>query len=127
MTATSEMTGVQLFELFRKACLSFTKPRSVSSDVLLQFGDKQALVRVREGRVAEVIESGVAFQSWDFAIKGSVEAWQKFWQEIPPAGWHDILALNKRKAFVIEGRLHPLMAHLQFYKDLLASPRGMLR
>jgi len=65
-------------------------------------------------------------QSWDFAVKGTAEGWDKFWLATPPPGWHDLLALNKRGAFTIEGHLHPFMAHLQFIKDLLASPRKVV-
>jgi hypothetical protein len=42
---------------------------------------------------------------------------------VPAAGWHDIFALGKRRELVIDGNLQPLMAHLQFIKDLLAVGR----
>jgi len=98
------------------AQLYYTRCRGDSDDL-------PVLVRIRDGRVAEIVEKGVALQSWDFAVKGTAEGWSKFWLATPPAGWHDLLALNKRRVFTIEGHLHPLMAHLQFIKDLLASPR----
>ena len=37
------------------------------------------------------------------------------------AGWHDIFALSKRGAMAIEGNLQPLMANLQYVKDLAAA------
>ena len=117
MTPSPAETGAQLLRRFTQAALTFAKPRPV------QFDDVPVIVRIRDGRVAEIVERGVALQSWDFAVKGTTEGWSKFWLATPPAGWHDLLALNKRRAFTIEGHLHPLMAHLQFIKDLLASPR----
>ena len=123
MTRSTTVTGAQLLQRFTQAASTFAKPRSVQLDMLVQFDDVPVIVRIRDGRVAEIVEKGVALQSWDFAVKGSAEGCSKFWLATPPAGWHDLLALNKRRAFTIEGHLHPLMAHLQFIKDLLASPR----
>lgn len=123
MTRSTAATGAQLLQRFTKVALTFAKPRPVHVDMLVQFDDVPVIVRIRDGRVAEIVEKGVALQSWDFAVKGSAEGWSKFWLATPPAGWHDLLALNKRRVFTIEGHLHPLMAHLQFIKDLLASPR----
>ena len=123
MTRSIAATGAQLLQRFTQVALTFAKPRPVHVDMLVQFDDVPVIVRIRDGRVTEIVEKGVALQSWDFAVKGSAEGWSQFWLATPPAGWHDLLALNKRGAFTIEGHLHPLMAHLQFIKDLLASPR----
>ena len=41
----------------------------------------------------------------------------------PRPGWHDLLALTKRGEAMLEGDLHPFMAHLQYFKDVLALPR----
>jgi hypothetical protein len=126
MTRSIAATGAQLLQRFTQVALTFAKPRPVHVDMLVQFDDVPVIVRIRDGRVTEIVEKGVALQSWDFAVKGSAEGWSQFWLATPPAGWHDLLALNKRGAFTIEGHLHPLMAHLQFIKDLLASPREAL-
>lgn len=126
MTLSTAATGAQLLQRFTQTALTFAKPRPVHVDMLVQFDDVPVIVRIRDGRVTEIVEKGVALQSWDFAVKGSAEGWSQFWLATPPAGWHDLLALNKRGAFTIEGHLHPLMAHLQFIKDLLASPREAL-
>jgi len=123
MTLSTAATGAQLLQRFTQTALTFAKSRPVHVDMLVQFDDVPVIVRIRDGRVTEIVEKGVALQSWDFAVKGSAEGWSQFWLAMPPAGWHDLLALNKRGAFTIEGHLHPLMAHLQFIKDLLASPR----
>ena len=123
MTSSWSARGDTQLARFREASASFYRPRACSADLLLQFGDVAAIVRVRDGRVAQVDDRRVSLQSWDFAVKGSENGWDRFWQRFPPPGWHDILALNKRREFSIEGNLHPLMSHLQFYKDLLACVR----
>ena len=123
MTSSGPARGDTMLARFREASASFCRPRACSADLLLQFGDVAAIVRVRDGRVAQIVDQRVPLQSWDFAVKGSENGWDQFWQKFPPAGWHDILALNKRREFSIEGNLHPLMSHLQFYKDLLACAR----
>ena len=123
MTSSRTARGASQLARFREASASFSRPRACSADLLLQFGDVAAIVRVRDGRVAQIIDERVPLKSWDFAVKGSEAGWDKFWEKFPPPGWHDILALNKRREFSIEGNLHPLMSHLQFYKDLLACAR----
>jgi hypothetical protein len=123
MTGSQSAAGAQLLQRFRARAASFSRSRLFSADILVQFADVPVIVRVRDGRVTELVEHRVPLQSSDFSIKGSEEGWTKFWQAAPPAGWHDIFALNKRREFSIEGNLQPLMAHLQYVKDLLASPR----
>ena len=44
---------------------------------------------------------------------------------MPAAGWHDLFALSKRGELVMEGDLQPLIANLQYIKDVLAMPRHM--
>jgi hypothetical protein len=62
-------------------------------------------------------------RSWRFSYCASAAAWNEYWQPMPRPGWHDLLALTKRGEAVLEGELHPFMAHLQYFKDLLALPR----
>jgi hypothetical protein len=123
MKGSQTAAGAQLLQRFRERAVSFTRPRLFSADILLQFADLPVIVRVREGRVTEIVEHRVPLQASDFSIKGTDQGWTKFWQHMPPAGWHDMFALNKRKEFTIEGNLQPLMAHLQYVKDLLACVR----
>ena len=63
---------------------------------------------------------GVARQN---AVRGSLRAWMNLWRDPPPPGWNDLLALSKRGEMSFEGDLQPFMAHLQYFKDVLTSPR----
>lgn len=109
---------------FSDAVRTFSRPRRCHADVLLRFGQLPLLLLVRDGRVQHMASVLAPLQSWDFSVSGSAQAWCKFWEAMPEPGWHDIFALNKRGEFAIEGNLHPLMANLQFMKDLLAVGRG---
>lgn len=86
-------------------------------------GDAAALLDIDRGRI-DWIESHKPLTPWDFSVSGGTAAWQHFWQEVPAAGWHDLLALTKRGEFRVEGDLLPFMTHLQFMKDLLSLPRA---
>ena len=115
--------GSQLAHRFRSRALSFSWPRQVNMDLLLRFGEQPLLVRIRDGRVTAADIPSAPLPSSDISLRASENAWSRFWQAVPHAGWHDIFALSKRGELAIEGNLQPLMAHLQFVKDLLAVGR----
>jgi hypothetical protein len=87
-------------------------------------GDVPFDVAVAAGRIASFERGPFVMRGWRFAVRGTAEAWQRFWMPVPPPGWHDLFALSKRGVMVLEGDLQPLMANLQYVKDLLALPRG---
>ena len=78
---------------------------------------------IRAGRIVDLTPAPVLMRSWRFAYRASPAAWAAYWQAEPRPGWHDLLALTKRGEAVLEGDLHPFMAHLQYFKDVLALPR----
>ena len=97
--------------------------RTLRADCLVQIGATAFLLRFDAGSVRECRESLPLLCSWDFAVRGSLRAWQSLWQDPPPPGWHDLFALSKRGEMSFEGNLQPFMAHLQYLKDVLALPR----
>ena len=82
-------------------------------------------VIVAAGRITSLARGPFVMRSWRFAVRGSAEAWRRLWQPMPDAGWHDLLALTKRGCVVLEGDLQPLMANLQYVKDVLVLPRRL--
>jgi hypothetical protein len=80
-------------------------------------------VVIAAGRIASLERGPFVMRGWRFAVRGTAEAWERFWMPVPPPGWHDLFALSKRGVMVLEGDLQPLMANLQYVKDLLALPR----
>ena len=61
--------------------------------------------------------------AWSFALRAPREAWDQFWLANPPPGFHDLMALVKRRALRIEGNLQPFMANLLYFKDVMAALR----
>ncbi|NWF56190.1 MAG: hypothetical protein HXY45_15505 [Syntrophaceae bacterium] len=97
--------------------------RNLTAVCLVQIGTVPFLLRIEEGRVRECLKGLPLLCSWVFAVRGSAKGWEALWQDPPPPGWHDIFALAKRGEMTLEGNLHPLMANLQYIKDILALPR----
>ena len=97
--------------------------RFLTVTFLVTSGDTHYLVRVVEGRVERVERGPFLMRDWRFAIRAAEDAWRKFWEPIPEAGYHDIFAMAKAGHAVIEGDLLPLMANLRYVQDVLAAPR----
>lgn len=100
--------------------------RWLTGDAELGIGALPLTVSFAEGRVARVARGPFLLRSWVFAIRAEPEAWMAFLEAEPRPGSHDILAMYKRGAVRIEGNLQPLLANLQYVKDVLALPRGRL-
>ena len=97
--------------------------RNLSTDCLVQIGTAPFLLRIELGSIRKCQKGLPLLCSWVFAVRGSAQGWASLWQDPPPPGWHDIFALTKRGEMILEGNLHPLMANLQYFKDILALPR----
>jgi hypothetical protein len=80
-------------------------------------------VVVAAGKVTSLERGPFVMRSWRFAVRGTAEAWGRLWQPVPDPGWHDLSALVKRGTASLEGDLQPLMANLQYVKDVLVLPR----
>jgi hypothetical protein len=82
-------------------------------------------VVVIAGNITQFERGPFLMRPWRFAVRATAEAWGRFWQPVPEPGWHDLFALTKRGHAALEGDLQPLMANLQYLKDLLALPRRL--
>ena len=98
--------------------------RYVTTTFLVEVGDTAWLIKVNAGRIASVTRGPFVMPTWTFALRAPSEAWKQFWQADPPPGSHDLFALAKRRVLTIEGNLHPFMANLLYFKDVLASLRA---
>jgi hypothetical protein len=78
---------------------------------------------IRQGRIVDLTPAPVLMRSWRFSYRASPAAWAEHWQAAPRPGFHDLLAMTKRGEAVLEGDLHPFIANLQYFKDVLALPR----
>lgn len=109
--------------LARDAAL-VARGRRLDVDCLLGPVERPFHVAIRAGAIVDFVPAPVLMRSSRFAYRASSAAWAEHWRREPRPGWHDLLALTKRGDAVLEGDLHPFMAHLQYFKDLLALPRA---
>jgi hypothetical protein len=128
MTSPPNTTDAGIIEAFTKIpalleqnpCL-IGRGRFLDCDCLLGPTDQPFHAAIRAGRIVDLTPAPV--RSWRFAYRATPAAWAEYWQPMPRPGWHDLLALTKRGEAVLEGDLHPFMANLQYFKDVLALPR----
>jgi hypothetical protein len=98
-----------------------------NAELQVGIGETLFYVRIAAGRVVALERQLSPARPTQFSLHASGEAWQKFWMPVPEPGWHDLSALTKRGAAKLEGDITPYMTHLQFFKDMLASPRRLVR
>ena len=97
--------------------------RFVDTTFLIAIDDANTLIRIQEGRVTKVTPGPFITPDYSFALRASREVWEKFWQPLPPLGFTDIFALIKTKLMRVEGDIHPFMANLLYFKDVIAARR----
>jgi hypothetical protein len=99
--------------------------RYFSDTFMLEVGETQYLIEVRQGRIENVETGPFVMRSWTFAIRAAEEVWREFWRELPRPGYHDIFALLRHGRIALDGELQPLMANLLYVKEVIAAPRKM--
>ena len=97
--------------------------RFVDTTILIAIDEAYTLIRIQEGRIVKVTPGPFITPDYSFALRASRGVWEKFWQPLPPLGFTDIFALVKQKLMQVEGDIHPFMANLLYFKDVIAAPR----
>ena len=97
--------------------------RFVNTTFMIAIDNWYTLLRVEEGRVTKVARGPFITPDYSFCLRASRNVWEKFWEPLPPLGYTDIFALVKQKLMRVEGDLHPFMANLLYFKDVIAVPR----
>lgn len=97
--------------------------RWTSADMLVEIGEAGYVVAIRAGRIESVRPADLPVSAWDFAIRGTAEAWAEFWQPLPKPRHHDLIALIREGKMRFEGDLDLLMANLLYIKLVLETPR----
>jgi len=97
--------------------------RFLATRFLLEVGDAQWLITIQDGQIISVERGPFVMPSWSFALRAPENEWRTFWSADPPPGFHDLMALIKRRALKAEGDLKVFMAHLRYFKDVLAKLR----
>lgn len=128
MTGSTDNTALdeKAASRFVHSARHFHRPRLANLTLMIGIGSRRLLLRIENGAIKSIddLASLRPLTSWDVSLTASAEDWQRFWETVPTAGWHDIFALTRYNRMHIEGNLHLFMSHLQFVKDLLASPRS---
>jgi len=101
--------------------------RYLNTTAQLDFGEASVLLRIGDGRIAELQRNPSVMPSADFAIIGEPAIWRRFLAADPPPGDHDLFAFLKRRELRVVGDLHPLMSHLLYWKGVLAHLRDAPR
>ena len=99
--------------------------RFLSAEFMIELGGRPFHVSIERGRIVRLDRAALPLRPWRFAIRGDDEGWRRFWRAIPEPPFHDIFALTRHAGFRIEGDLHPFMANLLYFKDVLAAPRRL--
>jgi hypothetical protein len=97
--------------------------RFLSTTFLLDVGTTSWLIGISEGKVVSVARGPFVMPSWSFALRASEDEWQKFWSADPRPGFHDLMALIKRRTLKAEGNLQIFMANLRYFKEFLGKLR----
>ena len=95
--------------------------RFVAEEFLLQIGDEGHYIHIDQGQVTAIAPGPLLMRPWRFAIHIQGDAWPLFCQPIPRPGYHDIFAMCKLGMARIEGDLHPFIANLRYFKEVLAK------
>ena len=98
--------------------------RWLGTDCRIDIGGEPFFLVIRDGALVALDRGTKLMRSSVFAFRATDEAWTQYWKSIPEPGWHDLFALTKRGAASMDGDLRPLLQNLQYFKDLLALPRG---
>jgi hypothetical protein len=97
--------------------------RYLNTTCQLIIGDRSVLLRIIDGRVAQISQGSFGSLSATFAIIGRPEVWQRFLAADPPPGDHDLFAFLKRRELRVVGDFHPLMSYLLYWKGVFACLR----
>jgi hypothetical protein len=100
--------------------------RRINLKFLLGVGDEDYIVTIHSGRIEAIALRGLATDCGKFSIRAAREVWVDFWRPLPPRDRHDVFSMVAAGLATFDGDLLPLMQNLQYFKDLLASPRPIL-
>lgn len=97
--------------------------RFLSTTFLLEVGATSWLIGISEGKIVSVARGPFVMPSWSFALRAPEDEWLKFWSPDPRPGFHDLMALIKRRTLKAEGNLQIFMANLRYFKEVLGKLR----
>jgi hypothetical protein len=95
-------------------------------DLALAVDGETVVLRLRGGRISDVIFDPDIGASWSVTLRGTREDWWTFLQPVPPPYYSDLLAMNSRvPSFAIEGERKTFVRHLRALGRLFEIARRM--
>lgn len=99
--------------------------RLFTETVLLKVDDDEYYLKFDRGALA-CVQSGPSRKTpWRFALVTDAEALERFWQDRPEPGFHDIFGLVKIGRGRVEGDMLELVKNLRFFKEFMALGRDL--
>ncbi len=90
-------------------------------DLALAVDRELVVLRLRRGRIDEILPAPDIGVSWDITLRGTSGDWGTFLQPTPPPFYTDLLAMNSRvSSFSIEGDRREFVRHLRALGRLFA-------
>lgn len=99
--------------------------RGLVADWHLLIGAEEWLLRVRDGLLAAVVPGPLLMPASTLTLRLSAEGAARFLVPRPEPGWHDLLALRRQGALVVEGDVAAFFAHLLWFKGVFALLAGV--
>jgi hypothetical protein len=82
-----------------------------SNDIQVAADTSKCIIKVRDGVITDIVLDPTFMDPWDFFIKASTDAWQKFLQPVPPPYHNSLFPAMIRQTFEVGGDLESLFAH----------------
>ncbi len=82
----------------------------MSKDVLLELGNSQCIVKIREGMITEMNLTPTFMDAWSFSISGTIDSWEKFLKPVPPPFYNSLFAVMIRANMKVIGDLESAFA-----------------
>jgi hypothetical protein len=91
---------------------------------LVQVGDSPWTIAMTEGLLIVTASDAVVMPQCDFALRGSLEVWERFFRHKVAPGDQDLFAYFRRREIALTGDTRKFYAHLLVLKMILAHVRA---
>jgi len=90
-----------------------------NTEFKLMFGEDNLLFRIEDGRITELLTNTADLPADGFILTGDRQTWNKFREQFPPPGYHDIFALLEYGHLKLHGDAMPLLSNILYIKGVL--------
>ncbi len=129
MRNADDFPGLPWLEAFRARVNGDPEMRVIGdwfdASISLTFGESRVVLRVRKGRIEEIVDKPRLDTRAGFGFRAPVEVWRKFLSPAPPPLYHDFFAMLMRvPEFVIEGDSLVAMQNARALHRMMNLMRG---